>query len=378
MTTNTALLGDICKVIAGQSPPSSTYNKHGNGLPFFQGKADFGVHSPKVRTWCNTPIKIAEKGDILISVRAPVGPTNFCDQKSCIGRGLSAIRVSDKMDFNYLRYFLKNLEPRLSGQGRGSTFKAITQQDLKGIAIPLLPLKEQKRIVKELDAADQLRQKRKQAIALLDDYLKSTFLDMFGDPITNPKGWEVRTMEDMIEFMTSGSRGWAKYYANNGDVFLRIQNVKNNNLDMNDICYVNPPNTAEARRTIVCEGDVLLSITADLGRTAVVPKNIGTAYINQHLALLRLKNGYMPDYISEYIASIGGKSQFDKLDKGGVKAGLNFNDIRSLKIPFPDIRLQKEYILKRNQILHLKQSMLAQLDELDTNFNALMQRAFRK
>jgi type I restriction enzyme S subunit len=92
-------LGDVCEIIMGQSPPGDTYNKEGRGLPFYQGKIDFGkVHLQSPSAWCTEPLKIAEPGDILISVRAPVGPTNLTGEKCCIGRGLAAIRPKKEVD----------------------------------------------------------------------------------------------------------------------------------------------------------------------------------------------------------------------------------------------------------------------------------------
>ena len=131
---NVKPLDSIARVIAGQSPASSTYNSTGEGLPFFQGKADFQEMYPKVRIWCTSgKRKEAEPSDILISVRAPVGAVNICDQKSIIGRGLSAIRPSKEVDTKFLYYFLKANERQIDALGTGSTFKAITQETLKKI-----------------------------------------------------------------------------------------------------------------------------------------------------------------------------------------------------------------------------------------------------
>ena len=135
-------LDEVCEVIAGQSPPSATYNYDANGLPFFQGKTDFGQLYPVVRMWCSSPQKISLPNDILISVRAPVGPTNINIVKSCIGRGLSAIRCSDKINQKFLLHFLRFNENIIADKGTGSTFKAITQKDLKSLKIPLPPLSE--------------------------------------------------------------------------------------------------------------------------------------------------------------------------------------------------------------------------------------------
>jgi len=96
-----------CEIVMGQSPPSTTYNAEGTGLPFYQGKAEFGDLSPTPIKWCSKPQKIAEPGDVLISVRAPVGPTNLCREKSCIGRGLAAIRPEATMPSLYFLYFLR-------------------------------------------------------------------------------------------------------------------------------------------------------------------------------------------------------------------------------------------------------------------------------
>ena len=297
-------LSDVCTIIAGQSPPSSTYNIDREGLPFFQGKADFGERHPKVRMWCSSPTKTAEAGDILISVRAPVGPTNVAEGDCCIGRGLSAIRCGTKIDRDYLLHFLRGNEARLADRATGSTFKAITQSTLKEVLLPLPPFPEQKRIAAILDKADEIRRKRAETITLADEFLKSTFLDLFGDPVTNPKGWPVRRLGDLLSFLTSGSRGWAKYYSETGAKFLRIQNVGHNRLLEADMAHVDAPASAESRRTAVQPGDVLLSITADLGRTAVVPKGFGSGHINQHLCILRPRTqDVAPCYLSQFLSS---------------------------------------------------------------------------
>jgi len=142
---------EACEVILGQSPPSSTYNKDGIGLPFYQGKAEFGDVYPTPVKWCSKPKKIAEAGDILISVRAPVGPTNLCREKSCIGRGLSAIRPKLGMSNLYFLYFLQGIEQDWQSKATGTTFSAISGKVLRAQEVPLAPLPEQRRIVVEIE-----------------------------------------------------------------------------------------------------------------------------------------------------------------------------------------------------------------------------------
>lgn len=144
-------LGDATHVEMGQSPPSESYNQTGNGIPFYQGKTDFGLRFPTPRYWCNQPSKLAQKDDILISVRAPVGPINVASEACCIGRGLAALRPHPGVYLEFLLYSLKGLESAIAAMGYGTTFVAITKKQLVSFTIPLPPLAEQHRIVTKVD-----------------------------------------------------------------------------------------------------------------------------------------------------------------------------------------------------------------------------------
>lgn len=148
--------------------------------------------------WCTSEKrKEAYPGDILISVRAPVGAVNICDQKSIIGRGLAAIRPSRTLDGEFLFYYLKANEERIDSLGTGSTFKAITQATLKKISIPLPPLDDQKRIAYLLGKVENLIVRRKQHLKQLDDLLKSVFLDMFGPQAHGYADWPLVEIKDL-------------------------------------------------------------------------------------------------------------------------------------------------------------------------------------
>jgi len=177
-------LDEIAKIIMGQSPPSTSYNESGNGLPFFQGKADFGDLYPNTVKYCSAPSRIAEPEDILISVRAPVGDINLTKDKSCIGRGLAAIRGNNKIVEQMLLYFLfKKNEKNWQRQSTGSTFAAITKDKLTDYKIPMPPLDTQKQIVAKLSAVQDykkqlLRQKAK---------LKELFDSALAESMTSEK-----------------------------------------------------------------------------------------------------------------------------------------------------------------------------------------------
>jgi len=163
-------LGDeeIMELVMGQSPPSSTYNKNKRGLPFLQGKIEFGEIYPSPEIYCSSPIKIAEPNDILLSVRAPVGDVNIAPFKCCIGRGLSAVRAKpDKVNHLFLFYCLKFNGKKFEILSAGSTFKAIRRQEIENFKIPLPPLPEQRKIAEILSTVDkklELERKRKEKL----------------------------------------------------------------------------------------------------------------------------------------------------------------------------------------------------------------------
>ena len=144
-------LPDFACIVMGQSPSSRTYNHSGDGIPFFQGKAEFGDLYPTVKVYCSRPQKVAKQGATLLSVRAPVGPTNLARRDCCIGRGLAGLHPCEEIEPKFLLYLFRNIEPVLSGKGTGSTFKAITKGFIEDLEFNLPPLAEQHRIVAKIE-----------------------------------------------------------------------------------------------------------------------------------------------------------------------------------------------------------------------------------
>jgi type I restriction enzyme S subunit len=172
-----------------------------------------------------------------------------------------------------------------------------------------------------------------------------------------PNGWHWTITDQLFWFVTSGSRGWAKYYSDSGAVFFRIGNLDHNSvsLDLNKIQCVKPPKGAEGTRTKVEENDILISITADVGMIGVVPRSFEEAYINQHISLARPVSSVNSLYIAWYLTSRLGQNQFVALQRGATKAGLGLDDIRSVNIPIPPFEEQAEVISqieKRLSVVH--------------------------
>ena len=168
-----------------------------------------------------------------------------------------------------------------------------------------------------------------------------------------PEGWALAPAGDVFTFVTSGSRGWAQYYAETGALFLRIANLNHDDIaiDLSQKKYVNPPRSAEGTRTRVKLRDLLISITADVGMVGLVKHDLGEAYINQHIALARLAEGLDDAYVSWYIASTGGQKQLGDLQRGATKVGLGLDDIRSINLPFAPLVEQRRIVAKIDELL---------------------------
>ena len=281
---------------------------------------------------------------------------------------------NNEIDIKYLYFFMQTYIQKLRDKSIGGVIKYIKLGNLTDAKIPLLPLQDQQKIAQQLSQIEELINKREESIKLLDELTKSTFLDMF----ISIKDKKLFPLGDYIDFMTSGSRGWAQYYSETGAIFLRIQNVNNGKLFLDDIIRVNLPNKTEGTRTRVQENDLLMSITADLGRTAVIPKFFEEAYINQHLALLRLKLDLInPIYLSHYFCTDFAKLQVQKYNKGGAKAGLNFTDIKKINVLIPSKPLQDKFAEIVTQIEQIKTIYEDSLNELNNLFGSIAQKAFK-
>jgi len=367
-------LGEVCEIIAGQSPPSTTYNNKAVGLPFYQGKADFGERNPIVRKWCSDPVKIAKNKDILISVRAPVGPTNIAVEKCCIGRGLSAIRCKNEIYMEYLLHFLRWFESRLESQGKGATFKAITQKDLKSIQIPLPPLAEQKRIAEILDLADEARRKRKKNIALYDDLIRSLFLKTFGDPVSNPMGWEKKRFDALGTL----ERGKSKHRPRNapellggshpliqtGDVSNASWFIKKHKQTYSDI------GLKQSRKW--SKGTLCITIAANIADVAIL--NFDACFPDSIVGFTpskKINNSFVMCWLFFL------KKLIEIKAPAVAQKNINLKILRELELPVPPLDLQNQFAERVQEINAQKEREQALYEQHDNLFNALLQRAFK-
>lgn len=195
-------LKDVCKINMGQSPDSSSYNDNEDGITFFQGNAYFGERYPVTWVWCNAPTKIAQPEDIFISVRAPIGALNFAKEEYCIGRGLAALTPGrSKVSLEFIYWLLKGKNAELNSKGTGSTFKAISRKVLEETMVPAIDFDKQHEYADILEKIYSVIQKRKEELSALDDLIKARFVELFGNPDTNPKGWDEYPLSEKLNVL---------------------------------------------------------------------------------------------------------------------------------------------------------------------------------
>ena len=263
--------------------------------------------------------------------------------------------------------------------------KTLNKEKLKQIKIPLPSPEEQKRIVEELDKANLMKQKRNHAVALLDDYLKAVFLEMFGDPVVNEKGWETKTIEQIAKnerySIKRGPFGGAlkkEIFVNDGYLVYEQFHALNNDFSMARY-FIDEKKFQELKAFEVKAGDIIISCSGVyLGKLAIVPPNCKKGVINQALLKVSLNEEIMKNILFVHIfTNENFKNKFfGKKIGSGIPNFPPMTTFKKFEFICPPIELQEEFVSIIDKIKILKQSMLTQSIELDTNFNALMQVAF--
>ena len=365
----------------GQSPDSSTYNEDGNGLPFFQGNADFGEIYPAVRMWCSEPTKIAREKDILISVRAPIGALNIANCECCIGRGLAALTVNEDICAQeYLWHALSGKVDELNSKGTGSTFKAINKKTLSETEIPLPPIDEQRKIAAILDKVSDLIAKRQQQLDKLDEMIKARFMEIFGDSETNTKNWRVLPMSKICS-VGSSKRIYQSEQSSSGVPFWRISDLTSliTTGTVTPELYIPEERYKELKTQgqVPAPGDILITSRGTLGQCYIVKVNDRFYFQDGMISWL---SGYMdgvtPLYISYLFTMPGFRKQIDSMQAGSTVAYLSITMIKKLKVMLPDIESQQQFASFVSKTEKTKTTISRSLEKLETLKKALMQEYF--
>ncbi len=370
-------LADICSLNMGQSPNSSSYNTTGEGIPFYQGNADFGKVSPKTTTWCTEPKKIAEPGDILLSVRAPIGAINIANEKCCIGRGLVAISpASENIRASYIKQALLASRKSLEFLGSGSTFKAIGKKSLGEFLIPVYSLPMQIEIENRFSQVSICIELLRDVLKKLDELVKSRFVEMFGD-IDNTQ-YEVVTIQDLCEPIKDGIHKTPTYAhgPEDGVMFLSSKDVTTGKIDWNNTKYITPTLHEELKKRVSPrKGDVLLAKNGTTGICAVVDRDeVFDLYVT--LALLRPLAGVDSYYLWAAVNADRTKMQFDSRLKGIGVPNLHLKEIKETLLVKPPLSLQREFATFVHQVDKLKFETQQSIEKLQMLYDSLAQEYF--
>lgn len=370
----------VALIQMGQSPPGHTYNDRGDGLPFFQGKADFGDLHPTVRTWCSQPNRVAEPGDVLLSVRAPVGPTNVADQRCCIGRGLAAVRslAPDALLPEYIRYVFKWAEPSLSLRGQGSTFAAINRKDVEGIEFPLPAPREQRRIVEILDQANCLWQQQHVADMKAREVLPALFHKLFG----NQTAWQLRGTAEPLGNLVRSQGGGTPSKRNpdywNGDIpWVSPKDMKRDFIgDAED--HISDAALAETNSRLVPVNSILVVVRGMiLARHVPLAVSVAPVAINQDMkALTVIDDRVSPLYLFAAMKVLGERLHTSVGTAGHGTRKLDTDRLLSLPIHIPDRKRHDQFVQAFEKIREMNAARATIGPRIQRLFDVLLHRAF--
>ncbi len=352
-------------------------------MPFFQGKADFGDLYPTIRVYCSEPIRIAEKDDILLSVRAPVGATNLAPCKVCIGRGLTAIRPSGLLNLRYLLHFFRYYEAQLQQKGTGTTFKAITQAVVKDIEVPVPSLEEQARIVARIEelfsqlesGVETLKQTKEQLAVYRQAVLKEAF-----DNEQYPKK-KVSEVGIVHLGRQRSPKNISKDYPTK---YIRAANITESGIDVTNVEVLEMEFTPKEREKYYLQkGDIVLSeasgSAAQVGKPAIWNNEISNCCFQNTVIRHRVLEDN-PEYILWYYKFLYINGFFSKM-VGGV--GINHigaSNFSNISIPIPPKEKQAEIVRQLEEKLsvcdQIEQTVDAALQQAEALRQSILKKAF--
>ncbi|EPF21916.1 restriction endonuclease subunit S [Microcystis aeruginosa] len=321
--------------------------------------------------------------DVLISTRGDLGKVALVPKRyndSNINAQLVLLRPNPhKIDPLYLLYCFEGdrVKGQISQLQTGTALKQLPVGNLKRIKIPLPPLEEQRRIAAILDKADGVRRKRKEAIRLTEELLKSTFLEMFGDPVTNPKGWEICELQNVCNRVTDGTHQ-PPNWADEGIPFLFVSNIVNGEIDFKVSKHITEESWFELTSRCPIEiNDILYTTVGSYGNAALV-RTKNRFCFQRHIAHIKPDSRSIePEFLLGMMQSDWIRQQADKQARGVAQKTLNLRELKKFTIFTPPIEEQKKYVKLRQGVETQLSYYRSALEQSENLFNSLLQRAFR-
>ena len=360
---------DLCQVIAGQSPPSETYNEKGMGLPFLQGNGDFSERYPQPRSWCTAPAKVAERGDTLISVRAPVGEVNRADQRYAIGRGLAAI-LAKTVDAEFIHQAIQRWRWSLQRVAQGTTFDAVTARHFGQLLVAVPDCAdEQAAIARVLDAVDAAIDRAQYALSKARELQTSVVQSLVAECV---KQFRSQALGDLIlEGPTNGLYRPESDYGVKGTPIVRIDSFANGSItNLPGLRRVVVPSVIRERFALK-QGDVLINrvnALTHVGKAAVVPELSEPTLFESNMMRLSCAETLVPEYLGVILRSDIARRHWLARSKPAVnQVSVNQRDTKSLCLPLPDPDRQREIA----QAVHAADALVLRCQERISTLQSL-------
>ena len=393
MSWPVATVGEICEVVSGATPSTGKPEFWGGNVPWVTPK---DLSDLRQKHLYDTPRKITKAGlascsarmlpaqSVLFSSRAPIGLVAINTLPVCTNQGFKSLvpRV-DLLSPDFLFWWLKVHEKHIQAKGRGATFKELSKKIVEGLQIPLPPLTEQKRIAGILDAADALRAKRREALAQLDTLLQSTFLDMFGDPVTNPMGWEIRPLSKLLsEKATNGAYYPRTAYSSVGTRMVHMANAFYGVVTPNEVKRVDAP-LADIEKYDLLPTDILVSRRSlnyeGSAKPCLIPKTDEPLIFESSLIRVRPDREKVATiYLFYYLSNERARAKYVfPLVTRSTISGISQSNLMKVKVVLPPLARQFRFAAVVESVEQQKANQRAHLAELDNLFASLQSRAFR-
>lgn len=377
-------IGNLCELINGRAFKPSEWVDSGLPIIRIQNLND----ETKPFNYFNGDVSqqhLVQNGDLLFSWSGTPGTSFgafFWNRgKAVLNQHIFNVKYDkDKIYGNYFKIALNSKLSAIIGQSHGGVgLKHITKGKLEAIPIPLPPLNDQIRIATVLSRAEKLIAKRKESINALDDFLKSTFLEMFGDPVRNEKGWEKKSLSSFINKNRDVSYGIVQRgeHVENGIPVVRIRDIIESTFIEENLVRTTIENSRKYARTVLQGGELLISIRGTIGELSIAPSHSKGWNISREVAIIPVEGEINLLFLLCLLKSKPIQTVFRSLVKGVAQSGMNLSDIRLVEIIYPPIPIQNKFAAIVNKVESLKSKYSQNLTELENLYGSLSQRAFK-
>ncbi|MFV9711179.1 MULTISPECIES: restriction endonuclease subunit S [unclassified Pantoea] len=367
-------LAEVCDIQMGSAPKGSSYTELSEGIPLVAGASDYGELYPLPKKATTEPTQVCQTGDLIICVRATIGDLNWADKPYCLGRGVAGLRSKAQLDSNYLFYFIRANEHVLYDNSTGSTFPQINKKTIENLLVPLPPVAVQKSIAEKLKKAEMLVKSSLQMESELNILAQAVFLEMFGDPLINSKGWNTKKLRDLGEL----NRGKSKHRPRNDPILLGgpYPLIQTGDIARADNYIVNYKSTYSAfglkQSKLWPKGTLCITIAANIADTAILSFEacFPDSVVGFNADVNLTSNEFIHYWLKFY------QSTLEQLAPESAQKNINLKILEEIDVFVPPLTHQLQFVAILNAVEKRKKEVRRQNEYLHECFDALMQRAF--